>query len=139
MTWKEDCLLAAPAFDWELKKIGGSTPPLRTPDGWLVLYHGVDARNIYRVGAFLLDLEDPCRILARTPEPILEPEYEYETRGLMPCGVVFPTGNVIVDGRLFVYYGAADTTIAVATAPLDEVLEHLRKAFVDKPGARLGG
>jgi predicted GH43/DUF377 family glycosyl hydrolase len=128
LMWTEDHLLLEPAFNWEEKKIGGSTPPLRTPKGWLVLYHGVDANDIYRVGALLLDIEQPRRILARTREPILEPEHDYETRGLMPCGVVFPTGNVIVDGTLFVYYGAADTTIGVATAPLSEVLDHLCQA-----------
>ena len=92
-----------------------------------MLYHGVDARNVYRVGALLLDLEDPCHILARTPDPILEPEYGYETRGLVPSGVVFPTGNVVVDGTLYVYYGAADTSVGVATARLEDVLEHLRR------------
>ncbi len=131
LTWREDRLLAAPAFDWEAKKIGGAAPPLRTSEGWLVLYHGVDAANVYRVGALLLDLENPLHIAARSREPILEPEYAYETRGLMPCGIVFPTGNVVVDGTLFVYYGAGDTTIGVATAPLEEVLNHLRKDASD--------
>lgn len=111
---------------WE-DKIGGSTPPLRTEAGWLVLYHGVEegGTGYYRVGALLLDLNDPLRVLARTPEPILEPEYAYETEGLY-SGCVFPTGNVVVNGMLYVYYGAADKNIGVATCRLDDLLSYLK-------------
>lgn len=122
LDWKEHHLLASPAFAWEEKKIGGSTPPLKTPRGWLVFYHGVDHHNIYRVGAMLLDLINPLRILARTPVPVLEPAMAYEREGIVP-NVVFPTGNVIIGDRLYVYYGGADKVCCVATAPL--------AAFVD--------
>lgn len=126
LDWKAHHLLATPEYEWEALKIGGSTPPLKTPHGWLALYHGVDADHVYRVGALLLDLRDPRRILARTPEPILEPEMPYEREGLVP-NVVFPTGNVVIGDRLFVYYGGADRVCCAATIPLHALLDHLLK------------
>jgi predicted GH43/DUF377 family glycosyl hydrolase len=128
-TWTKPELLIRPAFEWEDGRIGGSTPPLRTPKGWLVLYHGVEAREpatrrmIYRLGALLLDLDDPRRVLARTPRFIMEPEAYYEKFGLFIPDVIFPTGNVVKDGQVHLYYGVADTAIALATAPLDELLK----------------
>ncbi|MBN1346804.1 MAG: glycosidase, partial [Phycisphaerae bacterium] len=124
LSWKDSAVLAQPAFDWECVKIGGSTPPIKTPKGWLTLYHGVDKNHVYRVGAFMLDLENPSRIIARTREPILEPEADYELNGLVP-NVVFPCGNVVIGDRLFVYYGGADRVCCVATAPLEELVEHV--------------
>lgn len=110
---------------WE-EKVGGSTPPVLTEEGWLMLYHGVadGGRSRYSVGAALLDREDPSRVLARTPEPILVPELPYETEGCY-AGCVFPTGNVVVDGTLYVYYGAADKYVGLATCPVDELLAGL--------------
>lgn len=78
----------------------------------------------YRVGALLLDRENPLRVLARTPEPILEPEFFYETEGFY-SHCVFPTGNVVVDGVLYVYYGGADKYVGVATCRLEELLNYL--------------
>lgn len=129
--WSEPELLAEPRYAWEGGKIGGSTPPIRTDAGWLILHHGVvetDAGQravTYRAGAMLLDRDDPRRILARTPEPLLEPEAYYETTGLYIPNVVFPTGAVVVDGRLMVYYGVCDTAIALASMPLDRLLDYL--------------
>ena len=99
---------------------------MKTDKGWLVLYHGVEhgGKGYYRVGALLLDLENPLRIIARTPNCILEPEFEHETSGYYN-GCVFPTGNVIVDNTLFVYYGSADKYVCVATCKLDELLNYL--------------
>lgn len=110
---------------WE-EKIGGSTPPLLTDKGWLVLYHGVANGGTaeYRVGALLLDAKNPLKVLARTPEPIMEPEYPYETEGFY-SHCVFPTGNVIVDGVLYVYYGGADKYVGAATCRVDELLNYL--------------
>lgn len=110
---------------WE-EKIGGGAPPLKTDAGWLVIYHGVEhgGTGYYRAGALLLDLENPLKVLARTPDPILEPEYEYETKGFY-SGCVFPTGNMIVDGTLYVYYGAADRNVGVATCKIDDLLDYL--------------
>lgn len=91
-----------------------------------MLYHGVEngGRGCYRAGAALLDLNDPTHIIARTPEPILEPTEPYELHGLYN-GCVFPTGNAIVDNILYVYYGAADKYVAVATCPVEELLRYL--------------
>ena len=73
MVWEEDHILAQPHFWWESRKIGGSTPSLRTNKGWLTLYHGVDDQNVYRVGAMMLDLDDPMKIIGRTPSPFSNP------------------------------------------------------------------
>jgi predicted GH43/DUF377 family glycosyl hydrolase len=124
LNWETDHLLAQPHYAWESRKIGGSTPPIRTEAGWLTLYHGVDDRNVYRTGALLLDLKNPRRIIGRTPDPILEPEMDYELRGIMP-NVVFPCGNVVIGDKLFVYYGGADRVCCVATAPLADLVELL--------------
>jgi predicted GH43/DUF377 family glycosyl hydrolase len=124
LSWEHDKLLAQPVFDWEFYKIGGNTPPIRTDQGWLTLYHGVGKDNAYRTGVMMLDLEDPTRITARAPEPILEPEADYETRGIVPH-VVFPCGTAIIDQTLFVYYGGADTYSCVATTPLEELVDYV--------------
>lgn len=127
LTWSESTMLAKGEFCWE-NKIGGSCPPIRTEHGWFVIYHAVDSKGIYRVGVMMLDLEDPSRVIARTPEPIMEPEEDYEWNGLYPHGVVFPTANVVVEDVLYVYYGAADQKIGVATADfpalVDFVMSH---------------
>lgn len=113
---------------WE-EKIGGSTPPLKTKEGWLLIYHGVDkgGEGYYRVGAALLDLNDPTTVIARTKDFVMEPEHNYEFEGFYK-GCVFPTGNVIVDDTLYVYYGAADKYVGLATCNLNELLSHLKKS-----------
>jgi beta-1,2-mannobiose phosphorylase / 1,2-beta-oligomannan phosphorylase len=110
---------------WE-EKVGGSTPPLKTDKGWLFLYHGVEngGNGFYRVGAALLDLNDPTRVLGRTKTWIMEPEHKYEIEGLYN-GCVFPTGNVILGETLYVYYGAADKYIGVATANVNELINYI--------------
>ena len=125
MTWRDDYLLATPVFDWELKKMGGSTPPLKTEHGWLVIYHGVSLYDEqYRVGAMLLDLNDPKKIIARSSSYIMEPEHPYETDGYY-TGCVFPTGNVVVGDTLYVYYGGADRYVCAATCSLSELIKFL--------------
>ncbi|MFW6189703.1 MAG: glycosidase [Planctomycetota bacterium] len=117
-------LLMEPRSDWEAAKIGGGPPPVRTEAGWLVVYHGVDERYVYRVGAALLDPEDPLKVLARTDEFLMEPTEEWERTGVIP-NVVFPTAAVVLGGELLVYYGAADRVVGLATADLDEMLDYL--------------
>lgn len=109
---------------WDEEKVGISSPPIKTDKGWLMLYHGVSGRTIYRVGAVLLDKDNPTEILSRSSNPILEPKEEYERIGIVP-NVVFPCGAVVRDGLIFIYYGAADFTIGVATVPLNAVLKAL--------------
>jgi beta-1,2-mannobiose phosphorylase / 1,2-beta-oligomannan phosphorylase len=121
--WDEPRLVAVSERPWEGLKIGSAATPIRTRAGWLLLYHGVDEGSRYRVGALLLDLERPERVLGRTPEPIMGPEAYYERSGLVIPNVVFPTANLLRDGELWIYYGCCDTCIALATVGLDELLE----------------
>ena len=110
--------------EWEGNKLGAGPPPLKTEAGWLLIYHGVDNNKVYRAGAALLDLEEPWKVLARTREPILEPEEKWELEGDVP-NVVFPEGMVVVDKSLIVFYGAADKVCCVASVNLDEFVEDL--------------
>jgi predicted GH43/DUF377 family glycosyl hydrolase len=121
----EDHVILRPEFPWEAKKIGAGPTPIETPEGWLLLYHGVDSHYVYRMGMALLDLDDPRRVIARTPEPVLAPELPFEREGDVP-NVVFPEGAVLIDGMLYVYYGAADRAVGLARAPLADVLAYLR-------------
>lgn len=117
-------LLAKAKYDWEAGKIGANTPPVKTKYGWLTLYHAVGTDKFYRLGALLLDLQDPTHVLHRTRDWIMQPEEAYEIEGYYR-GCVFPCGKVVIDGRLFVYYGAADKYVALATCRLDELLNYL--------------
>jgi predicted GH43/DUF377 family glycosyl hydrolase len=117
----------SPKYHWEEWKVGIGPPPIRTDRGWLVFYHGVNVQRIYRVGAALLDLDDPTKTLARSSEPILEPEMDFEKRGIVP-NVVFPSGGVILNGDLLVYYGGADRITCVTKTPTDDFLDELEKA-----------
>jgi len=111
---------------WDSKKIGAVAPPIKTKDGWILLYHGIsEYDNFYRLGAVLLDLKDPVKILGRTINPILEPEMPYEKEGLV-SNVVFSCGAVDINGTLFVYYGGADKVIGVATIETKKLLNILK-------------
>jgi predicted GH43/DUF377 family glycosyl hydrolase len=112
---------------WDARKIGLSPPPLKTDRGWLVMYHGVRTTasgSIYRVGLALLDLDNPRRVLKRSREWILAPSEPYEKFGDV-ADVVFPCGWTLVDDEVRIYYGAADTSIALATGRLSEMLAWL--------------
>ncbi|XAM00247.1 hypothetical protein OT109_02435 [Phycisphaeraceae bacterium D3-23] len=99
-------------------RVGGSTPPIRTDRGWLVLVHGSDKQpgdggaGVYSAGAVLLDRDEPWRVVARTAGPFMRPEHDFERRGFVD-NVVFPTAAIVHNGRLDVYYGAADEHIGV--------------------------
>ncbi len=116
---------------WAAGRVGGGTPPLRTERGWLTLYHGnnkssdVSGVGHYFGAALLLDLDDPMRILAHTPDPILAPSADFETVGFVP-NVVFPTGLADRGDTLLVYYGAADTRCAVVELHRDDVFNALQ-------------
>lgn len=121
--WEQHRFVAGPEFPFEALKIGGGPPPRRVPEGWLVLHHGVTGvlesafaqqqKVNYAAGAIILDRDDPSKVVARTPEPLLAPETDDERSGIVP-NVVFPTAIEEVDGRLFVFYGMADSKIGVA-------------------------
>jgi predicted GH43/DUF377 family glycosyl hydrolase len=113
---------------WDKRVRGAGAPPLKTDIGWLLLYHAIDARNPkhvvgYKVGAMILDLNDPTKVLYRSPEPILSPDMSYENDG--KPGVVYASGAVIRDGKLLVYYGGGDKHTCVAETPLDPLLTWL--------------
>lgn len=113
-TWHDHrILLKTREGKWDSQKIGIAGPPLKLDDGWLLIYHGVDNDNVYRLGAALLDADNPNKVIAIQDEPILEPELDWEVNGLVP-NVVFSCGACIVNDFLYVYYGGADTVIGVA-------------------------
>ena len=124
--WLDDKILIQPEQKWEQRKVGGGCPPIKTKDGWMVFYHGVDADFRYMAGVILLDLQDPSIVLARSKRPVLEPRESYEVVGDVP-NVVFPTGTAMLDNKLYVYYGAADKVIGLATADVDDILDLLEK------------
>jgi predicted GH43/DUF377 family glycosyl hydrolase len=116
---------------WDANKIGLGPPPLLTEEGWLILYHGVRTTvsgAIYRLGLVLLDRDDPTRIKERSREWVFGPATEYERSGDVG-DVVFPCGWILEDDgdTIRMYYGAADTAVALAYASLDELLQHLHR------------
>jgi predicted GH43/DUF377 family glycosyl hydrolase len=117
---------------WDSTRIGMGPPPIETPYGWFGVYHGVKQMVnlwIYRVGLVLLDLENPAKVLHRSDEWVLGPSTEYELRGDVP-NVVFPCGMVLdeAEDELRIYYGAADTTVALATGRFSQLLDYVRHA-----------
>lgn len=108
---------------WDGAKVGVAAPPLKVGDQWLMIYHGVSRHGVYRLGAALLDASGTT-LLARTADPIFEPVEEYEKKGEI-ANVVFSCGAVARDDTLFLYYGAADKVVGVATASLAHILDAL--------------
>lgn len=122
---------------WDAGKIGLGPPPLETPEGWLVMYHGVRMTSdgpIYRTGLALLDLDNPVRVLHRSEEWVFGPEAPYEITGDVGR-VVFPCGWILDEAtdRILMYYGAADTVIGLASASLTEVMDRVREAPAPPP------
>lgn len=113
---------------WDSTLRGAGPPPIRTKDGWLLLYHATDARepHRYKIGALLLDLADPSKVIARSPYPILEPDARYENEGFK-SGVVYACGAVVRGDTLFVYYGGADSVVCAAKTSLSGFLRKLKE------------
>lgn len=109
---------------WDSNKVGIAAPPIKTEEGWLLLYHGVSKSTTYRVGAVLLDPANPTTVLSRTTAPILQPTEAYEKEGQMH-NVVFPCGVIERDGLLYIYYGGADSVVGVATIKTSTLLNIL--------------
>jgi predicted GH43/DUF377 family glycosyl hydrolase len=116
------CLLRPRDNPWEAMKIGGGAPPLKTPQGWLVIYHGKGENSLYSLFCLLLDLEQPYKILRQASHPLLVPTEPYEARGFFP-NVIFSNGVVEHDGKILIYYGAADESVCVAVTDLDYLLD----------------
>jgi len=119
---------------WDSRKVGAGAPPIKTREGWLLIYQAVSEHDPgrYKIGAMLLDLKNPAKVLARSEEPILEPEVWYENEG-WKAGVVYPCGAVVIGNCLLVYYGGADKVTCVASAKVDELLGHLVRAREEAP------
>jgi beta-1,2-mannobiose phosphorylase / 1,2-beta-oligomannan phosphorylase len=117
-------VLEAGTAGWEAGRVGGGAPPLKTEHGWLSIYHAADSRDRYCLGAFLTPLDDPDHVIARSLQPILVPEADYETNGFFGQ-VVFTCGALLNGETVSIYYGAADETIALVEMPLADILDHL--------------
>jgi predicted GH43/DUF377 family glycosyl hydrolase len=128
--WSEVTELFRPQNPWELLQIGNCGSPIETEAGWLVLTHGVGAMRRYAIGALLLDLEDPGRVIGYLPKPLLEPD-ESEREGYVP-NVVYTCGAIVHAGQLIMPYGFSDAGIAVAQLPLSELLEALLSSQAPK-------
>ncbi|GIW62757.1 MAG: glycosidase [Patescibacteria group bacterium] len=113
---------------WEKRVRAVGPVPIKTKYGWLVFYHAMDDKDPdkYKVGAMLLDLNDPKKIIVRSPVPVLEPDTLYELNGNKP-GIVYASAAVVFEGNLIIYYGAADNYIAIAFANLESFLQDLLK------------
>lgn len=109
---------------WDAVKVGAGPPPILTKAGWLLIYHGVKGYGgglLYRVGVAILDRQTPHKVLARASGSVFEAEASYEVTGIVP-NVVFPTGAILRGDGIWMYYGAADKCISLATAAVDDLL-----------------
>jgi len=123
----QDHIILDPVFQHESSYMGAGCPPIETEFGWLLIYHGAEETEhgiVYSACAALLDLENPAKVIARLPYALFSPEYEWERNGEVN-NVVFPTGTALFDNTLYVYYGAADERIAVASVNLSDLLAEL--------------
>ena len=118
--WKQAHILQEPAFPHEFVQMGNSGSPIETPEGWLVITHGVGAMRVYSLGIQLLDLEDPTRIISRIEEPVLLPN-SHEREGYVP-NVVYSCGAMIHQDQLIIPYASADQRCSIATLPVPEVM-----------------
>jgi predicted GH43/DUF377 family glycosyl hydrolase len=121
--WDDLTELYRPQHPWELLQVGNCGSPIETPAGWLVLTHGVGPMRRYAIGAMLLDLEDPGRVIAHLSAPLIEPD-ESEREGYVP-NVVYTCGAVVHDGELVVPYGFSDSGIAIAHVSMADLLDAL--------------
>lgn len=123
----DEHIVLTPKHEHEVSYIGGGCPPIETAEGWLLIYHGVHDSTegyIYSACAALLDLENPSKELARLPYPLFKPEKDWELKGEVN-NVCFPTGSVIFDDTLYIYYGAADQRIAVVSLNFPALITEL--------------
>ncbi len=130
LTHLSDNIVLKGKYDFESSYIGGGCPPIETMEGWLIIYHGVrDSIHgyIYSAGAALMDIDDPTQEIGRLPYPLFEPTLEWEMEGVTDH-VVFPTGAIVFNDELHIYYGAADKYIGVATVSLQSLLTEIKSS-----------
>jgi predicted GH43/DUF377 family glycosyl hydrolase len=126
MHWgNHQCIAKTRKGKWDSVRIGAGASPIRTRDGWLEIYHGADENSRYCLGALLLDLENPAKVIARTEEPIMEPLMDYEQNGFFG-NVVFTNGHIVDGDEITIYYGASDEVICGARFSIEEILKLLR-------------
>ena len=125
MHWgNHQCILKTRPDTWDSARIGAGAAPIRTEKGWLAIYHGANEKNYYCLGAFLMDIDDPSKIIARSVNPIMSPKESYEISGFFG-GVVFTNGHIVSGDKLTIYYGAADEYICAADFSIAEILSTL--------------
>jgi predicted GH43/DUF377 family glycosyl hydrolase len=126
--WGEhQCILYTRKNHWDGGRIGSGASPIKTEKGWLAIYHGADKDSRYCLGALLLDLEDPTKILARSETPIMQPIAEYEKNGFFG-NVVFTNGHIVKGDTVWLYYGASDEVVCGASFSIKEILQSLKQA-----------
>lgn len=121
---KHQCIAKTRAGYWDSGRVGAGAAPIKTSRGWLEIYHGATKENRYCLGALLVDLEDPSKVIARSEEPIMEPTADYETTGFFGH-VVFTNGHIVDGDTLTIYYGAADEFVCAARFSINEILSRL--------------
>ena len=123
--WDTTQPVLKPAFPWEFIQLGNCGSPIETEAGWLVLTHGVGPMRKYAMGAFLLDLEDPSKVIGRMESPLLEPNAN-EREGYVP-NVVYSCGGLVHGSELVIPYAMSDYASTFATVPLDDVLGAMKR------------
>ena len=116
--------MTRPGF-WDEERIGAGAAPVKTEKGWLEIYHGADKNSRYCLGAILLELNDPSKVIARTDEPIMEPQIDYEKRGFFG-NVVFTNGQIVDGDKITVYYGASDSIVCGAELSIKNIFAMLK-------------
>ncbi|GAA1580476.1 glycoside hydrolase family 130 protein [Actinoplanes couchii] len=122
--WQHVGPILVPGRGWDLIQVGNCGSPIETPAGWLVLTHGVGPMRRYAIGAMLLDLNDPSRVVADLPESLIDPD-ELEREGYVP-NVLYSCGGIVHDGRFWLPYASSDVRISFASMPLDQLLTRMR-------------
>jgi predicted GH43/DUF377 family glycosyl hydrolase len=122
---KHKCIIKTRSSLWDSARVGAGAAPIKTAIGWLEIYHGANNKHQYCLGAFLMDLDDPSKVLARTEEPIMIPGTDYELHGFFG-EVVFTNGHIVNGDELTIYYGAADEFVCGAKFSVKEILEALK-------------
>ncbi|GHT30033.1 glycosidase [Bacteroidia bacterium] len=120
------CLITTRKSMWDSARVGAGASPVKTKEGWLEIYHGANSEHRYCLGALLLDLNDPTKVLARSKEPIMEPLAPYEQTGFFG-NVVFTNGQWVENDSIKMYYGASDEVICSAEFSIQEILDSLKK------------
>ena len=118
------CIATTRKGMWDSARVGAGAAPIRTPKGWLEIYHGADENHRYCLGALLLDISDPSQVIARSEFPLMEPTEDYELKGFFG-NVIFTNGHLVKGDKIYLYYGASDEVICGAELSIQEILESL--------------